>query len=282
MLLTGSSGFIGSHLSRYLAAQDNWELIRIGHPQGFDLAVSGWSQALPDREVDVITHLAQSRHYRDFPHRAQDIFQVNVASTFELLEWGRKQRIKRFVFSSTGTVYASGDSPLQESSPCSASSLYAATKLSAEHLIRLYSEFFEIVIVRLFGVYGPGQKHMLIANIIDKVIHGEEIQLAAGVGIYLTPLFVADCVKILDMAAQTPLGKRSLLLNVAGDETLNLATIVEAISAKVNKTPVICCTNDQPKYFVADNSLLKTYYYEPLLPFSQGIALTINQLQEVS
>ncbi len=280
MLLTGASGFIGSFLYRYFVAQNNWEIIRVDRSHGFDLAVPGWSQSLPDREVDVIIHLAQSSHYRDFPDWAQDIYQVNVASTFELLEWARRQRVKRLVFASTGTVYAASVSPLDESSPCAASSMYAATKLSAEYLLEPYSEFFEIVIARLFGIYGPGQRERLVANLIDKVVQGEEIQLAAGVGIYLTPLFIDDCVKILATLAQTPLRERSVLLNVAGDESLHLAAIVAAIAAHTGKTPVIRRTDEQPKYFSTDNSLLKTYYHEPLLPFKQGIALTIKILRE--
>jgi UDP-glucose 4-epimerase len=280
LLLTGASGFIGSFLYRYFVAQNNWEIIRVDRSQGFDLAVPGWSQTLPDREVDVIIHLAQSSHYRDFPDWAQDIYQVNVASTFELLEWARRQRVKRLVFASTGTVYAAGLSPLDESSPCAASSMYAATKLSAEYLLEPYSEFFEIVIARLFGIYGPGQRQRLVANLIDKVVQGEEIQLAAGVGIYLTPLFIDDCVKILATLAQTPLRERSVLLNVAGDESLHLAAIVAAIAAHTDKTPVIRRTDEQPKYFATDNARLKTYYHEPLVPFEQGIALTIKKLRE--
>ena len=158
--------------------------------------------------------------------------------------------------------------------------MYAATKLSAEYLLEPYSEFFEIVIARLFGVYGPGQRERLVANLIDKVVQGEEIQLAAGVGIYLTPLFIDDCVKILATLAETPLRERSVLLNVAGDESLHLAAIVAAIAAHTGKTPLIRRTDEQPKYFSSDNSRLKTYYHEPLLPFKQGIALTIKKLRE--
>lgn len=278
LVLTGASGFIGSHVFRQMTTDENWEIIPVDQSHGFDLAVPGWTKALPVRDVDVIIHLAQSRHYRDFPQQAQDIYQVNVASTFELLQWAREHKARRFIFASTGTVYSPSSGILSESSPCSPSSMYAASKLSAEYLMQPFGEFFEIVIARLFGVYGPGQRHMLIADMIDRVRQGTEILLAAGVGIYLTPLFIDDCVKILGVLAHIPLRQRSVLLNVAGDETLPLAGIVDTIAMRVNKKPLIVHTDDRPRYFLADNSLLKTYYKHPLLPFSHGIALTINNI----
>ena len=89
VLLTGTSGYIGSNLRQYMFTQNYEDLVFVDRCNGFDLSMPGWSNQLPEKNVDVVIHLAQSRRYREFPDGAEDMFQVNVASAFELLEWAR-------------------------------------------------------------------------------------------------------------------------------------------------------------------------------------------------
>ncbi len=90
------------------------------------------------------------------------------------------------------------DRPLREDDPPCPASLYGASKLSAELLLQHYGTLFETVLMRIFGVYGPGQKDMLIPSTIRRVLNDEEITLAGGAGVYLSPLFVTDCVEMID------------------------------------------------------------------------------------
>jgi nucleoside-diphosphate-sugar epimerase len=275
-MLTGSTGYAGQNLLRFWFQQGDWDVVCVDRSTGFDFADHGWEARLPERDVDVVVHLAQSRRYREFPASAQDMFRVNVAGTAALLEWARRHRVKRFLFASTGTVYVPRAGKLTESAECAPTSMYAATKLCAELLMQPYSDFFEVVIARLFGVYGPGQRQMLIADTIRKVRAGQEILLAGGVGIYLTPLFIDDCVKVLSALAVVPLEKACTVVNVAGDDLLSLGEIIHEIADQLQIRPVIKAMDGLPTYLCGDNARLKAFYRDALLPFRTGLAFMLR------
>jgi nucleoside-diphosphate-sugar epimerase len=159
--------------------------------------------------------------------------------------------------------------------------MYAATKVAAENLLQPYSIFFQVVIARLFTVYGPGQRQMLIANIIERVRYGQEISLASGVGLYLTPIFIDDVVGALARLATAPLPRQVNILNVACNEVLSLAEIVNEIGRQLNKSPEIRVTNESPRYLCGDNSALRSFYSD-FVSFKVGLeqVLRLNGLSQ--
>lgn len=270
ILLTGGTGLIGRNFIKRTNQISDMDVVQIDRSTGFDFTDPRWFSRLPEEEVDVIVHLAQSRNYKEFPEGARDMFSVNVNATFELLEWARQHRVKRFVFTSTGNVYKPSENKLLETSPRDASSMYAATKIGAESLLSQYVSFFEVVILRLFGVYGPGQNRMLIANMIERVNNSIEITLAGGEGIYLTPIYITDCVEIINQFCFVALTDDFNIINVAGNEMISLAKIVRIIGEKLHKVPITRITSEAPKYFCGDNGKLKSYY-EDFVPINEGL-----------
>lgn len=275
-LLTGTSGYIGSNLRQYMSTQHYEDLVLVDRSGGFDLSVPGWSRHLPEKNVDVVIHLAQSRRYREFPDGTDDMFQVNVASTFELLEWARKHGAKKFVLASSGTVYVPKPGKLKETSECKPLSMYAASKICAENLVQAYSRFFDVLILRLFGAYGPGQKQRLITETIERVRTGEKIILASGKGIYLTPIFIDDCLKVFDCMTQITTPYPATVINVAGDEVLSLGDIVNVIETELKIKAKTVVTDESPNSLCADISFMRTLYSYPMITFSAGMEKTLN------
>jgi UDP-glucose 4-epimerase len=244
VLLTGARGFLGGALLRPLAATSQvYALSRDGRGPALDhvswlagdlshpLEMAG----LPER-VEAIVHLAQSRGFKDFPASAGDVFAVNVGSTMTLLDYGRRVGIRTFVLASSGGVYGTSPNPLRETDAPKPDGLYAATKYSSELLARAYARHFNVVSLRYFFLYGPGQTGMLIANIVSKVLRRERVVITGNPGIRINPTYVQDAVSATLAALSLD---ASTTINVAGPETASLTDIVHAIGRQASTTPTI-------------------------------------------
>jgi UDP-glucose 4-epimerase len=281
-LVTGATGFIGRHLTGALAGMSEFEVVSVGRRRPLhgtaihvDLSRKGWTAALP-QQADVVFHLAQSNRYRDFPEGVQDVCAINVDATVELAAWARSAGIQRLIYASTGNVYGDTQAPADEHAPTCAQSMYAASKLAAETLLRPFSNSFEVLIVRLFGIYGPGQAGMLFPTIIERVQSGDEITLARGVGVKINPLYVDDCVRILVALARVKLRTTYDVVNVGGTETVTLADVVLTIESLVTRPARTKLTAEQPISIVGNVQKLSQYVHlESLMPLREGLSRTI-------
>jgi len=243
VLITGGTGFIGSHLIQSLQKEHEVFAVRrtVAPVSGRDAVqwvVQDLSSGLdyshfPSR-VDTIVHLAQSGFYRQLPEKAGDVFAVNVASTFQLLEYGRRVGAKCFVLASTGSVYRGCDKALSETDSVEPAGFYACSKCAAELMVSAYQDTFSTVVLRLFCVYGPGQEGMLIQNLLHKVREGETITIQGKPGMRISPTYVADTVRAFEAAVSTD---ASGTFNIAGDETITLTELVELMGQVTGRQP---------------------------------------------
>jgi len=291
ILITGAGGFIGSSLVRTLAAESRDEISGIvleatgfSHPRyheiELDLAGPDFRARLPS-SVDIVVHLAQSLGYRNFPETANDLFAVNVDSTFRLLEWARTHGVQKFVLASTGNVYEPSTKTLTEADPCRPASFYGASKYAAEVLAGQYSHFFETAILRIFGVYGPGQNSMMVPDMIRRVRTGTEITLAEGRGLVFTPVYVDDCVELLLRVIRLPGSGPSGVFNLGGNQVVDLKTIVDVLGRYLGKTPHTRTVDGPATFFVGDSTKLYSRVgFLPRVGLEPGLELTVRRLED--
>lgn len=114
---------------------------------------------------------------------------------------------------------------------------YFATKLCSEILTHNYTQFFDVTLLRLFFIYGKGQRRsMLIPRLIDNVRNRVPIKLTVNGGIQINPILVCDVVKLLELLITS---SGSYTFNVAGPEVLSLKEILEIIAQETGVEPIL-------------------------------------------
>ena len=286
ILITGASGLIGSKL---LESFDNQhEIYAISHNQvvqhanhnlAIDLSQPWSANALPS-DVDTIIHLAQSNHYREFPKKSEDIFEVNVASTVRLLNYAKEIGVKKFILASSGGVYGTSSNMFSEDTKIIAKGelgFYIGTRLCSELLSESYNGLFDVVCLRFFFAYGPSQKqHMLVPRLVDSVKKGLPIKLQGKNGISINPIYVDDAVSAVKNAMEI---KGSHKINVAGSDVISIRAIAEKIGAELGVNPIFeISPGVENSDLIGDISLMRKILHSPKINFSQGIKLYLSSL----
>ena len=206
ILITGTAGFIGMHLSKKLLKQghqiigldnlndyydvqlkkDRLEILNKYDNFTFyeaDLADREAVEAIFEKEkIDVVINLAAQagvRYSLENPHAYVD---SNLVGFVNILEACRHHEIKHLIYASSSSVYgANVKMPFSTDDAVNHPvSLYAATKKSNELMAHTYSHLFNVPTtgLRFFTVYGPmGRPDMAYFSFTKKILAGETIQV---------------------------------------------------------------------------------------------------------
>lgn len=281
IIVTGSNGLLGNRLVKSLSK--NYDVFAIAHRppekpiegvfyKTIDFSNNCWlGDDLPS-DVDTIFHLAQSSKFRDFPDEAMDIFNVNINSTARLLDFAKKNGVRKFVYASSGGVYGSGGNAFHENSPIQPRGTlgyYLGSKLCSEILCENYASHMSINIVRFFFMYGPEQKKsMLIPRMVESVKTGQAISLQGNNGISINPIHVSDSVRALQKIITVP---ESRTFNIAGTEVYSLRDIAEMVGKILGKSPVFTSIPGEENNIVASIEEMKSVLVKPAISLQQGL-----------
>jgi nucleoside-diphosphate-sugar epimerase len=175
VLLTGASGFTGSHLARMLLAEGHRVRALVRGSSRLELlgdAVSSIERVEGDLTdepslrravsgVDRIFHIAAV--YREAKLSDSTYRDVNVEGTRRLAEAALAEGGVPFLYCSTCGVHGDVDSPADESAPYRPGDIYQETKVEAEKLLLALhrDRGLPVVILRPVGIYGPGDRRFL-------------------------------------------------------------------------------------------------------------------------
>ena len=175
-LVTGGAGFIGSNLVDQLIA-DGYEVAVIDNESSTVNEEFYWNDRAQNYLVNITDQRECNKIFSSFkpdyvfhlaahsriPVAIKNPIQscdVNVVGTCNMLQQSREHNVKRFMFSSTSSVYGlSNKCPLKEDMPRDCLNPYSVSKAAAEELCKMYYNLFDLetVIFRYFNVYGERQ-----------------------------------------------------------------------------------------------------------------------------
>jgi UDP-glucose 4-epimerase len=281
ILLTGANGLLGRCLSHKLIDHKAFVYaltreVPLNPIPGvnycpIDLSKPWCNEALP-KEVDSIVHLAQSAKFRDFPENAADIFAVNIESTARLLDYAQGAGVQQFIYASSGGVYGNGASAFDENSPIVPTGklgFYLGSKMCSEILVQSYASLMQVIVLRAFFVYGPGQiRSMLIPRLMDSIIAGTPINLVGEFGIRINPIHVEDAASSIVAALSI---SESATFNIAGPDVMSLREICVGMGRHVGKLPIFQHQSGQEKDLIADIRAMRAKLLTPHLRLLENL-----------
>lgn len=262
ILITGSDGFIGSHLTEKLVKEgcnvkafvcynsfnsNGWlDTIsndiksKIDFFPGDIRDPNGVREAMKD--VEVVFHLAALIAIPFSYHSPDSYIDTNVKGTLNIIQAARDNKVKRVLVTSTSEVYGTAQFvPITESHPKQPQSPYSASKIGADAIADSFYRSFDlpVTIVRPFNTYGPRQSaRAVIPTIISQLLNGaEEIKLGD-----ITPtrdlLFVKDTVSGFIKIAQCDnlIGHE---VNIATQSEISVGDLAQQLINNINPSAKI-------------------------------------------
>lgn len=305
VVITGAAGFIGSNLVDSLLGQglevlgiDNFGTGRIEflekallNPR-FKLIKRDLflGQSISDVIVgaDAIFHLAANADVRFGADNPSRDLEQNTIVTQKVLEAARIAGVKKFVFSSTGSVYGEAEVvPTPEGAPFPIqTSLYGASKLACEGLIAAYAETFGLQtwIFRFVSILGPRYTHGHVFDFYQQLMqHPGKLTVLGNGHQKKSYLHVSDCIQ----AIQTSVRESSNLVNIFNlgvDGYCEVRDSIRWITDEMNIDPHIEF-GLEAKGWIGDNPLIhldvtkiQSLGWKPKFSIEDGIRDTVRFL----
>jgi UDP-glucose 4-epimerase len=288
VLVTGGSGFIGSHVVDRLIAKGLTPRIfdmvpSRHHAEG---AIDTYIGDLSDIEAiahamegcDSVIHLAAIADVNEVVIDPVCSEEVNSRGTLNVLEAARQTKLPRVVYASTIWVYQDCDLELvDEDTPLALPShLYTATKIAGEMFCRSYSELYDVdyTILRLGIPYGPrARPAAVVPQFVRKALSGEPLTIAGRGDQSRRFVYVEDLAKGL-VAGLDPIGKNRIF-NLVGTEDTTVLQIAEVVRDLIGNVEITHTEARAADFRGAEVSGIRSERelgWKAETPFAEGVA----------
>jgi dTDP-glucose 4,6-dehydratase len=311
VMVTGGCGFIGSNFIRYLLEVDadvsviNFDsLTYAGNPANLedvaqdrryrflrgDITNRKSVREAAGAGISAIINFAAESHVDRSIHDSSPFVRTNVVGTQVLLDAAREFSVPRYIQISTDEVYGSlgATGYFMEDSPLAPNSPYAASKASADLLVRSYIHTFALpaTITRCSNNYGPFQfPEKLIPLFIMNLLRNEPIP------VYGDGLNIRDWIHVRDHCAAIHRvwrsGRIGEVYNIGGRcERTNLDLTNTLLQVMGKSRSLIRFVKDRPghdrRYAIDSTKLEQELGWRPRIPFDEGLRDTIHWYQDHS
>lgn len=227
------------------------------------------------RPGDTILNLVGASTDQKHP---KEQYRTNVLAQKILLDACREANIKRIIFPSSLNVYKFlGRRPSRESDPVAAADDYTRTKLRAEKIYKKYARYFQVIILRLGSVYGPGLGKGILPQ-FAKTIKEERTIIIPKPMVFRDMLYIGDLASLMKRAVSCD-AKGFVLLNGASGRKVSFKKLAELAQRAVDRAVKIRYNNDRPISTWGDPGLArKILNFQARTSISEGVRRTLRAL----
>ncbi|MFH0918360.1 MAG: SDR family oxidoreductase [Candidatus Omnitrophota bacterium] len=305
-LVTGGAGFIGSHIVEALVKQgnsvrvlDNFSSGKISNLKGLakkiDLIKGDiCSKAIcikATKNIDFVLHQAALRSVPKSMVEPHAYNLVNIDGTLNMLEAAAQNKVKRFVFASSSSVYGEvEDYPEKENFTPGPISPYALSKLTGEYYCKIFSMFsgLSCVALRYFNVFGPRQAldddyAVVIPKFINCLLKNQSPPIFGNGRQSRDFTFVQNVVQANLLAAGAHKVKYGVFNIAAGKDTsvLDLVKMLNKILGKNIRPKLLPVRAGDVFKTLADITQAdKLLNFKPQVSFSEGLKVTVDFWKE--
>lgn len=307
VLITGSEGFIGSHLvERFL--KEDCEIKAFVYYNAFNNR--GWLDSLPEesieklevflgdirdpyavreavKDVDIICHLAALIGIPYSYVAPESYINTNVLGTSNLLQAARDFNTEKIIITSTSETYGTAlYTPIDEKHPYQPQSPYSASKIAADNITLsfFYSFNLPVSIIRPFNTYGPRQSsRAIIPTIITQILKNQEELKLGNLNPTRDLTFVLDtCDAYIRMCKKDNL--EGEIINIGNSSEISIGDLANMIKNLMNSEIKIVSESIRARPEKSEvNRLLanitkarKLLGWEPKYILTEGLKLTIE------
>ena len=268
VLVTGGSGFIGSHLCERLL-KEGYFIINLDNFNNYydpkikwrniQKALKSDNYALyvgdirdnkildqineEQGKIDIVCHLAAMAGVRNSLKDPVEYVSVDIGGTVNMLEFARRNKVEKFVFASSSSVYGKNSKvPFSEDDPLEGQvSPYATAKRAGELYCQTYSHIYNIpiVVLRFFTVYGPRQRPEMAIHLFTRLImEGKPIPVFGDGSTARDYTYIDD---IIDGVCRAMLYDKTRfeIFNLGNSVTVKLSELIEIIEKVTGRKAII-------------------------------------------
>ncbi|AXK79046.1 NAD(P)-dependent oxidoreductase [Pseudolabrys taiwanensis] len=276
ILVTGASGFSGSHLVRTLLARGHRVTALIGRSRGrldpalvdnpaltvlpCDLSAPG--QSLPPR-VDAIVHAAARSPMPGIT--AAGMVRDNTQATANLITYATGAGAKTFVYLSSLSIYGSiADPEVDETTPIVNPDAYGMTKLLGELMLREIAAL-RSVSIRLPGVVGPNSVRNWLTGVIERARAEEDITVFNPDALFNNAIHVDDLSTFVADLVESKHWNSHDALTVGASKSISVLEAIETLLRALGSSSRVRVNAERrPSFLISSKKAQQKYGYVPV------------------
>ena len=279
--ITGSKGFIGSHLVRRLKEDLDLEVLEFSNSESKNNLFNSESLINLLKDAEIVVHLAGANKASK-----EKLLSTNILGTLKVLEALKKNAGKtKLIFASSFHVYEPINRlvKINEDAKLNPQSIYGISKKFGEDLIKFYAETrgLKSIILRFSNVYGPGCKpnyNSVIATLCYNAVRGEMLEISDR-NASRDFIHVKDAVDAIVKCLKYEADKYEVF-NVCSGKLVSLQDIIEILK-KILEVKVRYGEEREQKYVLGDNSkIARLLNFKPVVEFESGLKETLENYQK--